>query len=313
MKIGFDEKTHTYTVDGDIAFISVTELLHKHKLAPDYSKVDKADLKAKRDKGKEIHKDIENWFNMTDYEPTTVQGDRFSKWASKNIACGVAEQLLAYNYKGLVFAGCCDLVFFLKNGDIAIGDHKYTENIDKEYVSWQVSIYDYFARKLSGRTINGHKWNWKGANCFYCFKHTDEDLKVIELEKICDKEIERLFECEFNREVYQRPMLVVAEEFRLAIEKAEQVLLSVETELATAKLNAKKLRTQLLSEMQRQNVSEWETENFKVSLVRGYEKQTVDSKKLKREFPQAYINCQQISKVAPSVRVTAKGVEDEYI
>ena len=41
MRIDFDEKNHIYRVDGDIASISVTELLHKHGLAPDYSGVSK--------------------------------------------------------------------------------------------------------------------------------------------------------------------------------------------------------------------------------------------------------------------------------
>ena len=44
MKIELEEKNHTYFVDGEIASISITELLRKHGLAPDYGSVSKAKL-----------------------------------------------------------------------------------------------------------------------------------------------------------------------------------------------------------------------------------------------------------------------------
>lgn len=311
MKIGFIEKTHTYTVDGDIAYISVTELLAKHKLAPDYSKADKGDLKAKREKGKEIHADLENVLNMAKYEPTTVQGQRFAKWVADNVSCGVGEQPLALNYKGMIIAGTSDLMFYLKNGDICVGDHKCVASVNKEYVSWQVSLYDYFARKLKRRVVNGVRWNWQGANKFYCFQHTDEEMKVIELEKVSDAEIEKLLEAEFHNEIYQRPMLVIEKELKAEIERAERTLLEVELARKQAEAYAKELRAKLLAEMERQGVDLWETEQFRVKKVYGYDKQQVDSAKLKREYPMAYINCQNIIKVKPSVRVTVKGEENE--
>ena len=309
MRIQFNEKEHQYIVDGDIAFISVTELLRKHGIAPDYSKADKGVLTEKREKGKEIHKDLENVLNMANYTPTTVYGEKFSEWVSENISCGVAEQLLAYNYKGLVIAGTSDLMFYLKNGDVCVGDHKCVSKIEKEYVSWQVSIYDYFARKLKGRVVNGVKWNWKGANMFYCFQYNDDEMKVIELEKISDQEIERLIECEFKQEIYQRPLLVIDKEFQLAIEKAESVLLEVEKAREKAVAEASELRAKLLAEMERQQIDEWETDRLKVKLVYGYDKQSVDTKKLKAEYPLAYINCQKISKVKSSIRITEKDDE----
>lgn len=311
MKIGFIEKTHTYTVDGDIAYISVTELLAKHRLAPDYSKADKGDLKAKREKGKEIHADLEKVLNMAKYEPTTAQGQRFAEWVSKNVSCGVGEQPLALDYKGMIIAGTSDLMFFLKNGDVCVGDHKCVASVDKEYVSWQVSLYDYFARKLKGRVVNGVKWNWKGANKFYCFHHTDDEMKIVELEKISDTEIERLLEAEYNNEIYQRPMLVVSSELQAEIEKAENTLLEVELARKKAETYVKELRAKLLAEMERQGIDLWETEQFRVKKVYGYDKQQVDTAKLKKEYPMAYVNCQKITKVNPSIRVTVKGEENE--
>ena len=55
----FDEKTHTYTDDGK-HLISVTQLMKKHGLAPDYSGVSESVLGAKAQRGTLIHKEIEH-------------------------------------------------------------------------------------------------------------------------------------------------------------------------------------------------------------------------------------------------------------
>ena len=56
MQVDFEEKDHVYFVNGEIASISVTELLHKHGLAPNYGTTPKERLEASAQKGKEVHK-----------------------------------------------------------------------------------------------------------------------------------------------------------------------------------------------------------------------------------------------------------------
>ena len=45
MIVEFEEKDHIYSVNGDIASISVTELLKKHGLSPNYDGVNKQALR----------------------------------------------------------------------------------------------------------------------------------------------------------------------------------------------------------------------------------------------------------------------------
>ena len=94
MIIEFEEKGHVYSVNGEIASISVTELLAKHGLAPDYSGVDKKKLRESSAIGKEVHKDLENVLNVAGYEPKTQQGKQFKEWVEQNLDCGVGEQML---------------------------------------------------------------------------------------------------------------------------------------------------------------------------------------------------------------------------
>ena len=58
--IRFDEENHRYTLDGK-TLISVTQLMKKHGLAPDYSAVSESVLAAKAERGTLIHKEIEDF------------------------------------------------------------------------------------------------------------------------------------------------------------------------------------------------------------------------------------------------------------
>lgn len=313
MQIDFNEKKHQYKVDGDIAHISVTELLHKHGIAPNYDAVEKNKLKAKADLGKTIHKDLENIFKVPNYEPTTKEGQSFLEWVKINVDCGTSEQMLGYEYKEMKVAGTCDVMGFLKSGEAFIADHKTTANFDKEYVSWQVSLLDYFARNFGGNSINGREFRWGGALKFFCFHYVNGELKVKPLKKVSDVEIEKLLECEYRHEIYQRPNLVVDPELEKRFLTAEEYLISVEQTFKKAEENAKKLRAEMLALFEKQNIQSWESRDkrIKVSYVPQIDKMVVDSPKLKKEFPQVFSKCQKIIKQKPQIRVKVRDEEDE--
>lgn len=313
MIIEFEEKDHIYSVNGDIASISVTELLTKHGLAPNYDGVNKQALKESAEKGKEVHKDLENVLNLAGYEPTTPQGKHFAEYVKEYFDCGVGEQMLAYDSDGLVIAGTADIMAIGKNKAYIVADHKNTSKFHREYVTWQVSLLDYFARKLGKEKINGKMLKWKGATVFYCFHYEPKtgDMKVYDLEKVPDEEIENLIECEKKGKIYQRPMLVVDKELQEKLEIAEQVLIQKEREHKQAEATAKGLREQLCQAMESQGIKSWETDCLKVTYVAPIERISVDSKKLKENYPTVFNECQKLSKVKASVRVTLKGEDDE--
>ena len=109
--------------------------------------------------------------NVLGYVPTTEQGKHFSEWVSNNIDCGVGEQKLALEYKGIIIAGTADVMGIMKDGTLFIGDHKNTSKIYNEYVSWQVSVLDYMARMIGDEKINGRRLSfgnpYKGKNGFF--------------------------------------------------------------------------------------------------------------------------------------------------
>lgn len=314
MIINFEEKGHIYSVNGDIASISVTELLAKHKLSP-YTGGNKAKMKESANVGKEIHKDLEDILNVASYEPKTEQGKQFQEWVKNNLDCGVGEQMLGFESNGLIIAGTADVMGIGKDRTLIIADHKNTSQFHREYVSWQVSILDYFARKLGKEKINGKILNWKGAKKFYCFHYDPKtgEMKVHELNKVEDVEIERLLDCELHGEIYQRPNLVIDPELQKKYLVAEENFITFEKQLKEMQKTRDDLRAEMLKLFEEQGIKSWESPDKKllVTYIPQSEQLRVDSSKLKTKYPQVFTECQKISKVKSQIRVTFRGEEDE--
>lgn len=315
MVIEFEEKDHIYSVNGEIASISVTELLAKHGLAPDYSGINKQKLRESAEKGKDVHKDLENILNIAGYEPTTEQGKQFKEWVDKNLDCGVGEQMLGYERDGMIIAGTADVMGISKDRKfVIIGDHKNTAKFHREYVSWQVSLLDYFAKRLGKEKVNGKLLNWKGAKEFYCFHYDPKTGKmtVYELEKVPDEEIEKLLDCEYNNTIYERPMLVIDPELQEKYLQAEAHFMSIEEQAKKAQETRDELRAELLALFEKQGIKSWESPDKKllVTYVVPFDRMGVDSKKLKENYPQAFTECQKLTKVKASLKVTIRGDEE---
>lgn len=314
MIIEFEEKGHIYSVNGEIASISVTELLAKHGLAPDYSGVSKQKLRESASNGKNVHEDLELILNTLAYNPKTAQGEQFKEWAFYNLDCGVAEQPLAYERDGMIIAGTADVMGISKDrSHLIIGDHKNTSAFHREYVSWQVSLLDYFARKLGKEKINGKCLNWKGAEQFFCFHYDPKTgaMTVYELEKVPDVEIERLLDCEYNNTLYERPALVVDPELEKRYLQAEQEFMAIEAQAKALQDTRDELRGKILALMEQQKITSWESPNaqIKVTYVAPQDRISIDSKKIKEKFPQVYAECQKLTKVKAQIRVTMREEE----
>ena len=317
MLITMDEKTHTYFVDGEIADISVTELLHKHGLAPSYDGIDEGVLEAARARGKEVHRDIECYIEADGFLPETREGLAFSEWAENKIDKAGAEQKLALKWCEMIVACTVDLIGYFYFGGKefltpVIADHKTTSRFQKEYVSWQVSVYDYIARKLSGEIVNGKEFAWAGAKKLLCFLYDkDGKMEVKECDKIPDNEIERLFECEANGVIYTRPALVIEEDMAAALEKAELAVIETERAAKAAKAKAEEMRAALCAEMERQGIFSWEGEKIKATYRSGGERVSVDSTRLKKELPEVYDKYAKKSAVKATVIITERKGEKQ--
>lgn len=187
----FIEDEHIYLLDG-VIIPSVSEILHF--IFPDkYKGVPNKILSAKADYGTTIHKAIEkcesenigvnlnfieviNLQELLDMKLNYIQEESFIQYLvlkyRYNIEVLEQEQMIHYENK---YAGRFDMIARI-NGDYCLCDIKTTSILDKEYLSWQLSLYA-FAKK-------------EKFDKLYAIWLPKEDLgKLVEIERKSDEEI----------------------------------------------------------------------------------------------------------------------------
>ena len=295
MKIDFIDKLHAYVVDGEVADITVTELLRKHGISPDYSFVKTEILTAAADEGTARHAELENIAKGG--EPTSIYGVLLQEWfENTGVRMAIPEHRCALVDK-FVLAGTADIVGATDEFNF-VGDYKFTSIFHRTAVAWQVNLYDYMMWKSEPQYIRADK--------FFGFHFKDGKMKVYELPKIPDEEIEKLLKAEENGELYNPVKLTTTGELQKQWENAEQTLIAVETQYKAAQEQAKALREEMCKLMKEQGVKSFETDNLKLTFVDESERTTVDSKKLQAEFPEIYDQVKKTSKISATVRVTVK-------
>lgn len=294
MQIDFIDKLHAYVVDGEIADITVTELLRKQGISPDYSFVRETVLTEAASEGTARHEELENIAKGG--EPTSIYGVLLQEWFVAKDAFDLLPERRCALKGAFTIAGTADIIGHTDDFTF-LGDYKFTSTFHKSAVAWQVNLYDYMIRKSEGLP---------GVTKFFGFHFKNGKMKVYELPKIPDEEIEKLLNAEEHGEVYKPVKLTTTGELQKRWENAEQALIAVETQYKAAQEQAKALREEMCKLMQEQGVKSFETETLKLTFIDESERTTVDSKKLQSDFPEIYDQVKKTSKTSATVRVTVK-------
>lgn len=290
----FREDTHQYfLVDvntGEVVkeLISVTTLLSKHGLSPDYSNVPSETLKAKAEYGKLVHKELEDYIKSGVIGFTQELQD-FIAYCNNNKFMPTQSEFIVHND---IVAGTADVRGY-DNTNIILGDFKTTATLHKEAVSWQLSIYAYLFNKDIQHKLKAF--------------HFNDGLKVVDIELKPVEEIEKLLECERNGEIYQSKQLVVEADLMAQLIEAEAVIKQFDLQKKEAEANAEKLRQMLLEKMREQGIKSFENDRIKLTYIEPTTRETIDSTRLKKEMPEIAEQYKKISNVKGSVRITLKG------
>lgn len=283
----FDPQTHTYTLDGK-PLISVTQLMEKHGLSPNYNGVDEETLKASAERGTLIHKEIEDYIKKGEIGFTKECAEFVSYAREHNLEIVACEVV----YHNDIVAGTCDLVI-KEDGEYVFCDHKTTKTLHKDSVAWQDTLY----ACLSGLP---HK------DYGYAFHYTDEGLKVVKVALKPKEEVEKLLECERKGEIYHQELIV--EGFELAkLYEAEQIIIKAKEEQKRAEETQKEVYNAILKAMEEQGVKTYETDTMKITYVAPTTRVTLDTARLKKENPLMVKAYERETETKASLRITLKG------
>jgi len=287
----FNEADHEYIREGK-TLISVTQLLHKHGLAPDYAAVPEEVLERAAEKGHSIHKEIE-LFVKEGKEPESNEAKNVAEWMRSCFAKGRAEVIVGND----IVAGTYDFRDDLTGN---LYDWKTTYQKDERYWSWQLSLYDY----LDGKHTDNLFVGWIRGN----------EMQFIPVRRHEDSEIERLLQCERDGTEFKEDPnpVALANSYELSeLAHLEDFISNLNAKLEECKDKKKKLTDALLKAMLDNGVKSLETPRMKITVREAYSSKSIDSKKLEEEMPEVYDKYLKEKRVGEGLTITMKGEQED--
>lgn len=287
----FKEETHQYFL-GQEELISVTTLMRKHGLSPNYDNVPSEVLKAKAERGSLIHKEIEEYITYGEIGFTTELG-LFIKHIVESKTEVLKSEFYVYN---TIAAGTVDLLLYKDNSYI-LADIKTTATLHKYAVSWQLAIYAYLLEQINPciKITKGQAYHFD----------KDGNLNVVDIELIPRGEVIKLLECERRGELYQHGLAVDPNELAQLVE-VEALIKSYEEQKKQAEAKAQELRAAIMEAMEKNGVKKFENDRIAITYVEPTTRTGIDTRKLKKDLPHIVETYTTTTNVKASLRITLK-------
>lgn len=293
--VEFDELAHTYTLDGK-QLSGITGII-KDYLFPDmYKGVHERTLEAAAERGSSVHSQVQMIING--FPP--VRTDRsvdafFDKMQGTEF---IASEYLVSDLHH--FASSIDII----DSRLNLYDIKTTDKLNREYLSWQLSIYAYLF-ELQNPTLK--------AGALYGCHLRDGKANVIQVERINSEIIADFLCAAADNLPWTNPLERIDD--TLLKDQATQLarLAEIEDYLADFKARAKamedekaKLTEGLLDIMEQRNVKTYKTDRLTLTRVDAHTSPKFDSTTFKKDYPQMYERYVKESNVKRSLRIAIK-------
>lgn len=287
----FNEENHTYTFDGE-ELSGITGHL-KRLVFPDlYKDVPQEVLDEAARRGTLVHHQIED-FAVNGKVPIfpSTELTNFVNFSSVEKIKFISSEYLVTDF--LFFASAIDLVDENNN----LYDIKTTSALNREYCSWQLSIYKYLFK-----CVNGYD-----AGDIFAIHCTADGCKVVKLDEVPWEVVEDfLWAAASGAESWDNSLKSNSIMGVEAVEEIEVAIADFEAKIKALKEQREKLVEFIKSEMKSRGIVKFDTPRLTFTIKAPYERTSVDSTKLKNDYPEVYENCKKTSKVAESLLIKIK-------
>lgn len=172
--IEFVESTHTYLLNG-VIIPSVSTILKATIFKDKYKDVHPVILQNAAQFGKNVHKAIETGFDIFLTDKENVVFNRYKRLITKHDITPIEHEKIVYTD---TYAGTLDMIATV-NGVNSLIDIKTTYQLDRDYLSWQLSLYEFAYGKQFDKLY-----------CIWLPKRKGAEL--VEIERKSKEEIEDL-------------------------------------------------------------------------------------------------------------------------
>ena len=285
----FNKGSHTYFLDGK-QLQGITGLLERKLFPTKYAGVDEETLHKAAEYGSNVHEQIAEDNGVDEFVLDEVLSYR--KIITAHNLNPIAHEYLVTDSEN--YASAIDLVFDNEDGTVDLADIKTTYKLDKDYVSWQLSIYAYLFELCNpGVKVNNLYGLWlRDDKSSYekVYRHDkDEVLRLL----ADDTE-----DC-FLPDAPKMPADIV--EMASQLEEYFTILKRYEKKYKEQEKEFKTRLTKLMGEAGIYNIS---IGGLKISYVKGYTKSSIDSTRLKKEMPEVVEKYSKTTNVSPTIKIT---------
>lgn len=281
----FNEELHKYCIDGK-EIPSVTQILQRQGISPDYHFVKKSVLDAAAKKGTIVHKEIEE-YNKSGAIGFTPELSQYVDFVEMKQLKPVLSEVMVWCDR---FAGTFDELLETESGEYYLADNKVTSSFHTDSVAWQLSLYAYAFKSVYGIRING----------IIGFHFKDGNLSVHELALKTDDEIEQMLKADKEGKRYLAPY-PIDEDIISEIEYLKIEQKKIEDRIS-------ELSSEIVNAMKEKGQYKFDTGYATFSLVTRKGKEMFDSKKFREEHTEIdYSNYMKTSAENTTLQIKIKG------
>ena len=288
--VEFNPIGHTYTdtrTGKPLSGITSTLL---HRLFPDkYDGISGRTLERAAEHGKEVHTDID-YIESIGTEPETDEGRDYIRLRTENNLHRIASEYLVSDLQR--YASSIDIVFADGEDSVTLADIKTTAELDRDYVSWQLSIY----KRLFLLANPGIK-----VTHLYAIHLRDGKARLIEVPEIDATDIDALIQADTDDKPFHWESPVPS----VIRDSADEILsLTEEIKAKTARLDL--LKKAAMEEMLESKVKTCDLGTMRITLREPSERRTFDAKAFRTDHAELYTQYERTTQTGASLNITIR-------
>ncbi len=288
--VQFDQERHTYTntETGDV-YSGITGTLIRRLFPDKYKGIPRHILRRAAERGSNVHEDIE-LHETLGVEPSTEEGRNYVRLKEAN---GLKFLESEYTVSDLEhYATNIDAVYEAEDNIVELADYKTTSRLDKESVSWQLSVCAHFFEKNNPHVrVRRLLAVWLRGDI----------AQLIEVERHSDAEVRALIEADQRDAAFD-----YSPAFPDYIAKNEAALCAIGRRIRELTEEYDAIKSEILARMVENNDKTFDTGNVLITRVAPSLRETFDSKRFKAEHADIYGQYTTATTTKESLKLTIR-------
>lgn len=288
----FDKENHTYSYNGK-KMEGITKMIRKRLFPTEYAGIPQEVLDAAAARGTAIHEACEDADNgravVTEY---LAEVKAYERERDKKEFRHLASEYLVTDKT--YFASAIDKVYEVDDATVDLGDVKTTSTLNKEYVSWQLSIYAHLFEKQNPDIK---------VRSLYAIHIRDGKCRIVKVKRRSVEEVEKLM----MDEIFDAPVVIKGTTLPAMPDQYKEMQYTIAYKISTIEemeKEIKELKGKLLEEMDLAEVTKWQGDMLTFTRKADSSRETFDTKRFKAEHPDLYRQYTMITNTRGSVSIT---------